>query len=232
MRRHRRIPARVTSGKRTPIPANGSLFRLVRSCVVKIPTPALVLPAAALPAVALPAVARAAAPAVALPAVALPAVALPAVARAAAARAVGIHPLVAGQVSSLVLVTTTACVDRTTYSAVAVAPTKATPLPEDLSLREGDPLGPALGPLGLAPEGLVVAALVAVAAVLAAVLAVAAVLAAVLAVAAVGEVPTAGPLAAAAVSLLAAVAVAEDLQQLLVCLLSPGLRSSYPRRTT
>jgi hypothetical protein len=61
--------------------------------------------------------------------------------------------------------------------------------------------------------------------------AVAAVAAVVLAVAVVGEVPIADPLAAAAVSSLAAVAVAADLQQLLVCLLFPAVRSSFLRRT-
>jgi hypothetical protein len=104
---------------------------------------------------------------------------------------------------------------------------KATPLPGDLSLRVEDPLVLALGPLGPAPGGLVAAAVAAGAVVLAV-----AAGAVVLAVAVVGEVPIADPLAAAAVSSLAAVAVAADLQQLLVCLLFPGLRSFFLRRTT
>ena len=228
MRRRRRTPARVTSGKRTPIPANGSLFRLVRFCAVTIPT--LVLPALVLPAVAPPAVAP--------PAVALPAVALPAETRAVAAQVVEIPLPVAEQAFSLAPVPTqmaSSCVARATSLAV-VAPMKATPLPGDLSLRVEDPLALALGPLGPAPGGLVAA--VAVAAVAVAVAAVAVAVAAVaagavvLAVAVVGEVPIADPLAAAAVSSLAAVAVAADLQQLLVCLLFPGLRSFFLRRTT
>ena len=210
------------SGKRTPIPANGSLFRLVRSCVVRIPTPALVLPALVLPALVLPAVAP---PAVAPPAVAPPAVALPAETRAVAAQVVEIPLPVAEQAFLLAPVPTqmaSSCVARATSLAV-VAPMKATPLPGDLSLRVEDPLALALGPLGPAPGGRVAAVAVAVA--------VAAVAAVVLAVAVVGEVPIADPLAAAAVSSLAAVAVAADLQQLLVCLLFPAVRSSFLRRT-